>query len=285
MAKNSDLLSGSNVVRTSRRRADPTRLGLVAIVSVVVMASIGWVLVNPGGSDSPGLGEIGCADRTVVVDLSSSVRSERWRNTVVELVASAGASAAVCDQSVSAVAVVGGGLVLPLLTTGDIDVPLGPNDRVRRSRFTAEDHAAVRAIVVANLDSLLSEPMAVDTTSIAALYHAAAEHSGPDTGVLLITDGVNQDEVADLNRPLIEGDGSALASLLTVPSIGNRQTTIVGLGQLDAVGAAPGVTWSVEVRSFNIALCKQTKAGECRPFAVAEAEEALASPPERTVSE
>jgi len=222
--------------------------------------------------------DVPCANRVVVVELSSSVRTDTWRAGTIDLISAAAASAAVCKNPFAAYAVVGGGRVIDLMSADDVNTftPIGPNNDVRRSRFGADEESAVQSMVTARFDEVLATEAGIDSSSIAASYAVVAEHDGPDTDALLITDGVNHDAAADLNRPLDPGEGDALASSISTPALEARQLTIVGLGQVDSTLPPPGTSWLDEVRAFNATLCEQSGAGACRIFTVAATGEALA---------
>lgn len=219
-----------------------------------------------------------CSNRIVIVGLSSSERSPELERSAIDVVTQLGVSSAVCARSAEAFAVAGGGKVFALLSSEDVArfTPEGPNRAVRLSRVASDTEAKVRDLVSGRLREAYTSgaPLA---SSIVALYRVAAEHSGPDTDIILVTDGVNADAQVNLNRPLQVGDGSRLASNIPMPAIGNRQTTVIGIAQVDSTTPPPGPSWPSEVRAFNQRLCERSRAHACRLFSVASTSEALAA--------
>lgn len=246
----------------------------VAVGGLAFAGAVG-VLVLIGGGRPVGA-DVPCRERVIAVHLSSSDRTPERRSFVIGLLEQALVSAAVCDERLDATGVAGGGTFVPLVTTDDADAiaPEGPNPTVRRSRFGADDEAEARALVTHRVDAALAEADG-STTTVAALYRRLAEHAGPETDAVLVTDGVNDDVELDLNRVLEAGEGARLADGVAVPEIGNRTTTIVGVAQVDAGTPVPGSTWPAEVRSFNERLCRRSAAGDCRLFSTASVTDAL----------
>lgn len=255
------------------KRARPTRIAWLALTAAMLGASTALVFTlrpSPHGDVAP------CANRVVIVALSSSERSPRMAQNALEVVAQVGVSSAVCGRSGQAFAVAGGGEVFSLLSGDDVArfAPAGPNRAVRLSRLGTDTEAKVHDLVSGRLRAAYTAgaPLA---SSIAALYQVAAEHADPDTDIILITDGVNSDSQVNLNRPLQSGDGSRLANKISIPAIGNRLTTVIGIAQVDSATPPPGPSWPTEVRAFNERLCERSGAHACRLFSVASTVDAL----------
>ena len=101
----------------------------------------------------------------------------------------------------------------------------------------------------------------VNTTSVPALFEAAAEHATPGSRVIIVTPGVDQDANIDLNRPLVTGEGVSLAKKVISPHLPPRTSVIIaGVGQVDSSQPAPGSTWTAELVAFNRTICEGTTA-------------------------
>ena len=166
---------------------------------------------------------------------------------------------------------------MPLMTSDDVAkfAPEGPNRSVRLGRLNRNAESRIAALVAARLAAAYKSDRAPATSSIAALYAVAAEHATTKTDLIILSDGVNEDTQANLNRPLKPGDGEHLADRVAVPPIHNHLTTMVGIAQVDASHAVPGPSWPAEIRGFNESLCARTRAQRCRFFAVAAVAEVL----------
>ena len=220
-----------------------------------------------------------CADRQVVVGLSSAERSPEMQRFAVNVIAEVALSAAVCGRSGEAFGVAGGGQVFALLSGDDVArfAPQGPNRAVRIGRLNPNAATDVAKLVADRLNAAYEAAGEPSVSSIAALYAVAAEHAGHDTDVIFVTAGVNHDAEVDLNRPLQQGEGAQLAESVSVPRIGNATTTVVGVAQMDATRPVPGPSWPAEIRTFNDAICQRSGAQRCRLFSVASTAEALQS--------
>lgn len=249
-----------------------------AIATLAAALVVGFVLATLIAS-SRGRGSgpvVPCASRVVGIQLSSSDRTAARRELIIDTLQAVVLSAAACARPSGAYGVSGGGSVAPILTdvTAADLTPIGPNEKVRRSRLTVEDKRQARELLTQRLDKAYQS---IDgaTSSVAAIYRVVGEHAGPGTQVVLITDGVNSDDTVNLNRPLGKGEGQRLAESVEVAEIGNVKTTIVGIAQVDSRLAVPGPSWSTEVFAFNKALCKKSKADKCRLFSTASVQELL----------
>lgn len=218
-----------------------------------------------------------CRDRVMATDVSSLGRTDEFRDGTVEWATQLAVDAAVCETDLSVVAVRGGGVVRPLLTTTDIDgfTPEGPTAKIRASRFDPADETAIVDLVAERLDAALAEGDGAEHLSLPALYTAAAERSEPDTEVILLTHGVHTEGEVDLNRPLVAGEGVELADRVAVPPINARRVIVVGVAQVDSITAPPGATWVTEVRSFNESVCRSAGADVCAVLSTATPKEAL----------
>jgi hypothetical protein len=255
-------------VTSIRRVRWPAALFLVAMI---VAVSAHALVRQAPAADLPA---VPCRQRVIAVQLSSSDRAPTRRSQVIDLLETSAISATVCDTPVVAYGVAGGAVVT-LVTSDDVAhlIPAGPL-RVRQTRFRSEHVAEVRNLVTRRLDEALKGSDGA-TTTVVALYHAVSEHAGSDSDVILVTDGVNHDDEVDLNRRLVRGEGRRLAASVDVPTIGNRVTTVVGLGQVDSRTPVPGRTWSGEIHSFNQTLCLRSGAGACRLYSAATTTEVL----------
>ena len=127
---------------------------------------------------------------------------------------------------------------------------------------------------------------ALATSTIPALYAAAAEHATAETDLILLTDGVNHDELIDLNRPLAPGEGHTAAG--PVRGTGDRQPSNDGRRawpnrcEQPAAGLHVG---SQEVRGSNATLCDKSGPRTCRLFTTATVTETLAVSSRRTANE
>lgn len=241
------------------------------------LASVSSIaLTAPAGASST---DVACADRVVVAGLSSSERTPAMRQRVITIAAHAAIGAAVCDTDLAVYGVAGSAQIFQLLANDDVApfVPTGPNADVRRSRLDGDAEPTFTRIATRRLDAAYRDAPDASVSSVATLYSTAAEHASSDTHVVIVTDGVNHDDVVDLDRPLNAGEGKQLATTLDIPRISNPQTTVVGLGQVDADHPAPGNSWSTEVRAFNRKVCALSDATRCRLFSVASTGEALGS--------
>jgi hypothetical protein len=218
-----------------------------------------------------------CADRQVVVGLSSAERSPDLQRFAVGVVTQVAVSAAVCARSGEAFGVAGGGQVFPLLSSDDVArfAPRGPNRAVRLGRLDPNAATQITKLVADRLHAAYRAAGEPTVSSVAALYAVAAEHASRNTDVILVTVGVNHDTQVDLNHPLAPGEGQRLAETVSVPRVGNRVTTVVGVAQMDATRPVPGPSWPAEIRSFNDRVCRRSGARRCRLFSVASVAEAL----------
>jgi hypothetical protein len=248
----------------------------IALVSLVggLMLSALFVLGSGARSNT----DIApCAAREVEVGLSSPERSTAMQKFAVDLIKAVGLSAAVCGQTGEAYGVAGGGQVFPLLSQDDVAViaPQGPNRAVRLARLDPAAGPKLAALVAGRLHAAYQADGDPTVSSVAALYAVAAEHAGRMTDLVLLSAGVNHDTQIDLNRPLDPGDGERLARNLSVATVHNRATTLVGIAQVDASRPVPGPSWPTEVRSFNQQLCQRSRPERCRIFSIASVTEAL----------
>jgi hypothetical protein len=260
--------------RPSRRHLGARGWMAALSLAALTMGLVGGAFVSRSGS--PRRWVAPCRKRAIAVQLSSSDRSPDRRAQLVEVLEQALISAVVCDKPIDAYGVAGGGATVVLVTTDDATrfARVGPNARVRMSRLTASARTAIRRLVAQRVDHAFASANGKSTT-VAALYRLVAEHATHDTDVLLSTDGVNHDDVVDLNRPLAAGEGMRGAHRVSVPRVGNTTTTLIGLGQVDSVLPPPGPTWLAEVRAFNEELCRQSASSACRLFSSASVSDAL----------
>jgi hypothetical protein len=188
------------------------------------------------------------------------------------------ASAVVCGEDLHAYGVSGGGAISAILTSDDLAsfTPIGPNAQVRSARFGRSQQVALDALVTRRLAAAYrnGDP---SVTSIAALYALAAQQATPETSVIFVTTGVNEDQVVNLNKPLRVGQGSTLAKLVQVPHVTGKQITIVGIAQVDASTPPPSPQWPKEVLSFNEALCRASGVSNCRLYDLASVSQVLGS--------
>ena len=235
----------------------------------------GLFAVGSGARSSVGLAP--CADREIDVGLSSSERTPQLQRFAVDAITQAALSAAVCGRTVEAYSVAGGGEVFALLSGDDVArfTPPGPNRAVRLARLDPKAQPTIETLVAGRLHQAYKADRVPAVSSVTALYAVAAEHAGPTTDVLMVSAGVNHDAQVDLNRPLKAGDGSRLAGAVSVSSVGDRVTTVVGVAQVDATSPVPGPSWPTEIRAFNETVCRRSGAGRCRLFSVASVAEAL----------
>lgn len=232
-------------------------------------ASTALLLSAACGSSSP-VWPISCAGRrVVVVDLSSQHRAPGSVKSTEEVLAAHLLGAAACREAVSALGVAGGSQV-PLFDGSNalaakID---GPNLKAR-TKQARNLYGEALELVSTNLVGAFRDNQRVATTSVPALYAAAAEHALQGGRVVVLTTGVNIDDRVDLNRPLGAGEGGRLAGGLDVPTMPKGTRVVVsGVTLMDADRPAPGSTWPAEVRAFNDRLCAATGA-HCQLFSVA----------------
>lgn len=262
---------GSTNARTPPRRKAAAWL---ILIPAVIGSSIALAFTLRAGRST---GVAPCSDRIAVVGLSSSERSRELERSAINVVAQIALSSAVCARPGEAFAVVGGGKVFSLLSSDDLTrfAPEGPNRAVRLSRLASDAESKLRDLVSQRLRDAYTSGAPV-SSSVAALYRVAAEHAGRETDVIVITDGVNADPQANLNRALEAGDGSRLANKIPMPAIGNHQTTVIGIAQVDSTTPPPGPSWPTEVRAFNQRLCELSRAHACRLFSVVSTVDVLA---------
>lgn len=207
----------------------------------------------------------GCEPRVAIVDVSASSRSDDRQRFVAELTTALAISSAICAQPVEVFMVSGPGAVAHVLSADDVaaETPTGPNPTIRASRFGDDAASRLQDLVIRRItDGYLS--LAADTSSISAMLVVAADHATAETHVIMVTDGVNTDDLATLNRPLSPGEGAKLASQLPDVSIPARRITFVGIGIVDATAPAPSPIWEREVRAFVQAICAGSGAAECK---------------------
>jgi len=247
---------------------------LLAVVAVVAVVT--WVALSPA---SPAVAPIAsCAPRLVVVDLSSAARSPKVSNLALQVVEAASISAVACGEPLGAYGVSGGGADTTILTTADLMqfAPIGPTARLRALRFTTAQRHGVEALIARRLQRAYA---AADprVTSVAALYDLAAQQSTPGTDVALVTTGVNDDELVNLNQPLANGEGRRFAERLSVPHVAAKEIVVTGIAQVDSTTPPPSPSWSQQVLAFNQALCRASGVPRCQLYNLATPLQALGS--------
>jgi hypothetical protein len=103
-----------------------------------------------------------------------------------------------------------------------------------------------------------------------SFFDAAADLATPASEVFILTDGVNSDEIAELNRSLADGEGALLAMAFRPRPLDVERVVMVGIGQVAHSVPPPSQRWIDELRAFNQALCEATGAAECTVRAVAD---------------
>jgi hypothetical protein len=243
------------------------RLGIAGAATV---ASIFPQISAASGSQAAG-----CRPVEVVVGMSGSERSARFLGMVNNTVTEAAINSLACESSLYVAAALGSQVVTVLDSESLRPLrPKGPNERVRRRRISGSE---VRKVVAKGIAAALVDTApSAGSSSLTALYNAAAEHpSGPETLVVVLSDGVQQDATANLNRPLAAGEGVRIANGLRVRSVNGAKVVHVGVGQVDATKGAPGTLWGEEVRAFSQQVCQNAKAGSCLLLSVADPAEVL----------
>lgn len=255
------------------------RLRRAAAGIAVGLSAAGLIALAARGPSSSIVGAIpSCAPRVIVVDGSSSDRSNHLSELAYQLIDSAATSAALCATPFTAIAVTGGGTETPIITSDDVSTltPIGPTLQIRRLRFGAQQRAAVDRLVRNHLRAAyrVGNPK---LTSIAALYDAASQHVASGTRVVFVTDGVNNDAQVNLNRPLGVGQGASLAGAIQVAPLRGASVTLVGIAQVDSSSSPPSPTWAEEIQAFSDAVCHDSQAMKCRIFDTASVTQALDS--------
>lgn len=275
-----DELSGWVVDSREGAEQGPLPNLLSAAVLLLSMVSTVAMIVGCGASsgDDRRSSAQSCRSRVVVIDGSSSARSNKQQVFVRDVVVEAAEQGIVCDSSFQTAVVSGPGQVRLVVSPEDVNqlTPDGPNPTIRASRFNDQDREQLRLIIE---ERLAEAYVAVDagTTSLATMITAAADLSNDGTAVLFLTDGVNEDEFANLNRPLAEGEGTELAGAVPAVMIEADSLSFIGVGLVDATTPAPSPQWDLEVRDFVAALCARSTTNEerCTVRAVASIEEVL----------
>lgn len=259
----------SEVERPPTSRWSPhSRIAILTAATTLVMAS--------ACSSSPDVSASCGGNRVVVVDLASSNRAPASMGFVTDVVSSELLGAAVCDEKLTVVGVAEGGRALIVSSDDVAGLGIkGPNKRARADN--ARPHQKeVSVLVGRRLARALEEFSTVRTTSVTALYAAAAEQAAGATRVVVLTPGVHQDGPIDLNRPLAPGEGASAASGIRVPKLPPGATVrVAGVGQVDVAQPAPGSTWTRELVSFNETVCEATSAS-CQIFTVASVSQIVA---------
>jgi len=247
---------------------------LATAVAVIVVAA-GFLLLS-GGSNGGSRVAVPCGERIMIVDLSSESRAPRLVAQTESIASVAAVSAVVCGTSFAVYGVAGGGEVLPIIDTDQLDAyaPTGPNEQVRSSRFTSKDQNQVGQLVTSSLQKAWNTTHS-KTTSVEALYATAASYSTSKTALVIMTAGVNIDSTLNMNRPLDPGAGKAAADRLTVTQFRSRSVTVVGVAQMDSTLPPPSSIWPTEIESFNQTLCQLSTAAPCRLFPAASVTQAL----------
>jgi len=251
-------------------------MALLGAVSVVV-AAFTWVLLGTGSS--PAVAPIAsCGPRLVVVDLSPAARSPQLASLALQVVEAGAISAVACGEPFAAYGVAGGGADSTILTAADLTrfAPIGPNARVRSLRFSDAQRHGLEALIAHRLQRAYA---AADTrvTSVVALYDLAAQQSTPSTDVALVTTGVNQDDLANLNQPLANGKGRRFADRFSVPHVAAKEIVVTGIAQVDSTTPPPSPSWTQQVLAFNHALCRASGVPRCQLYNLATPLQALGS--------
>lgn len=270
MSVTTTLIQGAKFPKEKRKNRNR-----VAMISTIMFGAFVVVAVIHSSTRLANVA-VPCANRVVILDTSSSDRSPKFSVSVAQDIDSAAASAIVCGNSLLVYGVSGGGAVSNIVTSDDLGAftPTGPTVQIRSLRFGAAQMNAVRTLVDARLRAAYDVSDA-NVTSISALYAVAAQFATPGSQVLLLTNGVNDDSVVNLNRPLTVGAGAALAHDVSVASLRGTDVTIVGIAQVDANTPPPSATWPNEVWNFSKTLCHASRASRCRLFNLASTSEAL----------
>lgn len=252
------------------------RTAAVVTGASLALAALVSVFLSPSTANSNPV-TLSCAPRVVVVDLSSADRSPQLSNLALHVIESAADTAVVCNSQLGVYGVAGGGEDTSILTNANLAAftPVGPNARVRSSRFSASTRRAVAALVAARLRKAyrIGDP---SITSIAALYQLAAEQSTSNTIITLLTTGVNEDSMVNLNRPLGAGQGTQLARQVSIPRVAAKEIVLVGIAQVDATLAPPSPQWPTQIWDFNNSLC-HAASPHCRLYTIASVPQALGS--------
>lgn len=257
--------SKPNTNKIGRNLAIGVCVGAVLVVLVAFVLSVG----TPNRDASFTCG----SDRTVIVGLASANRSPTAVQANIDIITAHTLAAKICDEELRIVGVAGGTQVLvnPVDPIGDLD---GPNSRARAGKVASAETAVFEAVASA-LDDIYAAYPDVATTSLPALYQAAADHSAETGRVVLLTTGVHDEADLSLNRPLESGEGSRLADTITWPILAPDATVvIIGIAQMDEATPVPGGLWPAEVKAFNEVACDATGA-TCTMYQVAETTEAL----------
>jgi hypothetical protein len=243
------------------------------------IAAAGFLLLS-GGTSHNRLLSAPCAQRIMIVDLSSESRGSGLVAETKSIASAAAVSSVVCGTTFTIYGVAGGGEIVPILNTDQLEMyaPTGPNEQVRSSRFTPKEQGEVGQLVSLNLRHAWSstEPR---TTSVEALYATAADYSSAKVDVVITTAGVNIDSTLNMNHPLDPGAGKADADRLEVAALRARSVTVVGVGQMDSTLPPPSTIWPTEIKSFNQTLCRRATTGRCRLYPAASATQALSANP------
>lgn len=260
-----------SVLPTHRRTATKA----VAISAVVLtFTALTVVLFVLSGAKKESISEASCAPRVIGLDPSASVSAETW-TLAQQTIVSAAVAAVVCGTPLTAIAAVPGQSV-QIISNDDLTgyEVVGPNERVRRLRFSGDDVASIEALVDDRLRKALAS-LPADRSDISALLDAAADRADGSTEVIVITDGVHDDDQVSLDRPLALGDGADLAASVHVPSLAASSLTFAGVGQVTSESLPPSNVWNSEVREFVRAVCGATDAARCRVLGAATASEVL----------
>jgi hypothetical protein len=260
--------NGSSHGRRWRRTITAIGTGIIG-AALVAIALTSTVPTDATASST-------CAPRVIEVDLSSAARSPQLSGLGQQIIEQAATSAIVCDDNLSVYGVSGGGALSTILTSDDLGAftPMGPTPQVRSARFGGAQQSALDRLITQRLKAGYQggDP---SITSIGALYNVAAQQSVPGTQVVMITTGVNNDQLVNLNQPLGTGEGAALAKRVPIPRVNAHQITVVGVAQVDASTPPPSPQWPEEVQSFNQALCQASGVPTCRILDLASASESL----------
>lgn len=206
-------------------------------------------------------------DRIVLVQVSSSERSEEIQQARLRLVRAKLAEAGVCGGSIVVQAWTGSGAIRTLWGLGDhLDVR-GGTERARANRIGPAVDTAMNDTVVPKFRQALADLPADQSDFLAWRMLATdaivqlGDTGGQPIEVTVASDGVHVDDQVNLNQPLSPEAVDALAkSVRPQGDLQSAQVMLVGIGQVAGDPPPAGGSWVEAVRRFAKQTCDATGA-------------------------
>jgi hypothetical protein len=207
-------------------------------------------------------------NRLVLLDASSSGRTDDIQQDRLQLVRHQLAEAGVCGGPIAVQAWTTAGTTVTLWSAADELHISGGTEKARANRIGPAVDAAMDQTIVpryqqalATLPGEQSDFLYWPVLAGDAIKQMNADGKHLPTDVYVASDGVQSDPQIDLNRQLSVDDANQLAQTAPVRAdLTDVNVYLVGVGQVAGPPPPAGGTWADAVRAFAETTCKATKA-------------------------